>query len=274
MAIHPLVYFENDAPSSSLRLKMAIKLLSACFFTGERVKEQLYIMHLQRYYFSKTDVDIETLYDYEEFMEHVHPSVIKYKTFEEADEAVATVEALSLKRGKPLTPYTSLIAIQQDENELNEPMVQSMNEVIEKQEEEFVMKRNYAESKKGVSMSAAAKNANVERMTIPVHLQGNNASHKGFKLLIRNKNGAALVGNTIAVELTDAQKKQRHEKMERKKQEAEQLKTKTMSLNNVETEETRIQSIHNEKVKVCPQANSRRNNYFKKYLCFFRNELC
>lgn len=98
MAVHPLVYYENDSPYMVLRLKMAIKLFSLCSYNFKTKRERTYLLYLQRYFLSKAEVDLETIYDYEELM-NKSDKIKKYRNFEEVDNAIASIEMEIIKSG-------------------------------------------------------------------------------------------------------------------------------------------------------------------------------
>lgn len=99
MAVHPFVYYENDSPFMVLRLKMAIKLYNLCFGECKTKKQKTFILYLQRYFLSKAEVDLETIYDYENLMKYVSGNLKKYTTFEEVDAAIAEIEARIVRNG-------------------------------------------------------------------------------------------------------------------------------------------------------------------------------
>lgn len=129
----------------------------------------------------------------------------------------------------------------------------------EKDEIELQLEKKLAEQMKGGS-SNAPKRVNLDGMAIPMNLH-NSGNGNHFKLLIKTKSGV-VVGNTINVTLSEAEKERRKNLDKMKKKQARVLKEKTILLNTQEEEpQVGIQSIHNERIPVVPQANSRRYKY-------------
>lgn len=273
MAVHPFVYFENDSPYMILRLKLAIKLYKSCFVDCRTMKERTFLIYLQRYYFSKAEVDLETIYDYEELIMDCDNSLPKFNTFEDVDNAIARIEWNIIQSGiiegndsfigNELRSYTSMLSLQQDDMDTQETVLsQSTNEEkpIEAKidENELFIEKKLNEQLKGVNTGNTGKRVNLDGMTIPLSFH-HNTRNKELRLLIKNKNGIA-IGNVVKMDISENDKKKQKVNEEMKKKQAQQLKQKTISLNKIEPEqEVSIQSIHNDRTPVCPQANYKRN---------------
>ena len=263
MAVHPFVYFENDSPYMILRLKLAIKLYKSCFVDCRTNKERTFLIYLQRYYLSKAEVDLETIYDYEELIMSCGHSLPKYNSFEDVDRAIAQIEWRIIQSGNELKPYTSMLSLQQDDSESQETIVSQSTSEEKRMEEkvdenELFIEKKLNEQLKCVNTASSSKRVNLDGMTIPLSFH-NNTRNKELRLLIKNKNGIA-VGNVVKMDISEKDMKKQKVNEEMKKKQAQQLKEKTISLNKIEPEEeVSIQSIHNDRTPVCPQANYKRN---------------
>lgn len=164
--------------------------------------------------------------------------------------------------GSELKPHTMMLSMQQDDSDLQETAVAQMTKdsipAEEKVDEiELMFEKKLNEQLKSGTTVNTSKRVNLDGMSIPLNLQSANTTN-GFKLLIKNKNGIT-VGNTVNLEISETEKKQKRVQQEKKKKQAKKLKEKTIRLNTQESEEEpTIQSIHNDRVAVCPQANGRR----------------
>lgn len=166
--------------------------------------------------------------------------------------------------GRELKPYTFMISMQQEDNDSQETVPAVVEKEIapvqepEKDEIELQLEKKLAEQMKA-GTSNAPKRVNLDGMTIPMNLH-NSGNGNHFKLLIKTKSGV-VVGNTINVTLSEAEKEKRKNMDRMKKKQARVLKEKTILLNTQEEPEVGIQSIHNDRIPVVPQANSRRYKY-------------
>ncbi|KAK8812352.1 hypothetical protein WA158_007586 [Blastocystis sp. Blastoise] len=270
MIIHPLVPCVVDPPYDSFRVNLVLDLLEAC---GKQLNPKtlvLFFKYFQRYVLSKYIVSIETLNKYETCLQlyKVRP---KYKSYQEADDAIELIEKKELSKFGKLESHIFIIEEEAEntEEELNNLVEDSNNTTTMNEEDEKKKKESEAElqfnkefdelfNPPPISLQIK-KQVNLENMSIPIALTKVETDGNSIRFLTHN-NKKKVVVNNLNVDPTVFFANS-SEAIEKKKQERQKLKEITIENNKLfsETQLPEIESIHNKRYLPPPSAHIKTN---------------
>eukprot|EP00850_Spirogloea_muscicola_P006728 SM000032S12112 [mRNA] locus=s32:567211:573564:- [translate_table: standard] len=90
-----------DPPEDCFRIRLVIVLLETCgqYFDRGSTKRRLdhFLVYFQRYILSKIGTPLDLEFDLQDLFAELRPKLVRYGTFEEAQQAVSEIEALEAK---------------------------------------------------------------------------------------------------------------------------------------------------------------------------------
>ena len=258
MAVHPLVPDEADTPFNAFRLKLAIHLFTICRLYLPKSQSKTYLLYLQRYFLCKSTMDLATLYDYEAMLKKFSKLCTPIKSYLEADNLIATIEA-NVKELKPHTYMLSLaIKPEEEEEEVDSISLTASQEVQPKEAEiDEQFEKKYNELMKPTATPLANRRVNLDNMILPMELQ--NQKGNGKYLLLQKPKGVKMA--RVNVNMTEEEKKRLMNHAKYQERENRRMKQITLKLNQaqeLDTDTPSVEQIHNERIPVCPQANGKK----------------
>ena len=248
-------------PSNFLRLKLVIKLTLNCGSYLDEVSLDDFLIYLQSYFLSKDNVDMDTIFEYQQLLKDY--AAPHYKTFEEADKAVAALEASAAFDGEEIRPHSTLYVTDEhvSDEEVTEqyPTLQSSSEArpVVKDEDDLILEKKYNDKMKGGQIAISNRRVNLDNMVIPMNLQVSQEPQNGVRLLFKGKSGVGV--GIINMKLTEGELEKVQKEVMEKRNDRHRLKQKTIHLNETQLEDnTSIQQIHNDRSPVPAQSYQRK----------------